>query len=89
MLKPSSELSWLQRGIRDSLARRLVSQGMLGLSSLLDELSFTGRKRTCGDFPHALCRWGLMNVVMVMMIIIQILPHPCALGRPELPLLSD
>lgn len=35
-LMPSCELSWLQRGIRKSLARRKVSQGMLGHSSLLD-----------------------------------------------------
>lgn len=35
-LMPSSELSWLQRGIRKSLVRRLVSQGMLGHTSLLD-----------------------------------------------------
>lgn len=39
---------------------------------------------TCRDLHGTICRWGLMNVVMIMMIIIQILSYLYAPGRPVL-----
>lgn len=48
------------------------------------EFSLAGTGVTCRDLHGTMCRWGLMNVVMIMMIIIQILPYLCAPGRPGL-----
>lgn len=43
------------------------------------------RKITYRDLHSAMCRWGLMNVVMIMMIIIQILFYLYTPGRSVLP----
>lgn len=49
------------------------------------KFSLTGREITCRDLHSAMSRWGLMNVVMIMMIIIQTLSHLYTPGRPVLP----
>lgn len=48
------------------------------------KFSLTGTEITCRDLHGTMCRWGLMDVVMVMMTIIQILSYLYAPGRPVL-----
>ena len=57
----------------------------LAYPSCWTTFSLTGREITCGDLHSARCRWGLMNVVMIMMIIIQIPSYLYTPGRPVLP----
>lgn len=49
------------------------------------KFSLAGRAITCRDLHSATSRWGLMNVVMIMVIISQILSHLYTPGRPVLP----
>lgn len=69
---------------RNSLERKWVNWGELRLVLPAGQNSLTGREITYGDFHSAMRRWGLMNVVMIMMIIIQILSYLDTPGRSVL-----